>query len=105
MIYCTIGVSVHMCVVSARCPYLAGHVAAALKNDHDRPAAAHEDGVDDVGGDGKLARVELWLEHATADTLSLLARYLYTDEVPADAAGETLGTLGGLARELLLPRY
>lgn len=47
----------------------------------------------------------LCLEHASADTVALLVRYLYTDDIPTDGvSGEVLNSLAGLAQELMLPR-
>lgn len=47
----------------------------------------------------------LCLEHASAETVALLVRYLYTDDIPTGGvSGEVLNSLAGLARELLLPR-
>lgn len=47
----------------------------------------------------------LCLEHASAETIALLVRYLYTDDIPTGGvSGEVLNSLAGLARELLLPR-
>lgn len=93
-----------MAVISARCLYLVGHVDAALK------AEAEDKGIG--GGKRRVTRrrgdqprtVTLCLEHATAGTVPLLVRYLYTDEVPQDMSGQTLDTLGRLAQEVLLPR-
>lgn len=98
-----------MCVISVRCPYLAGHVQAALKSG-DEEGDGEDEGEGFTGGRGEnkeeptVARASVCLEHATPETLSLLVRYLYTDEVPDGPSGEVLGTLGGLAKELLLPR-
>lgn len=110
------GVPAHTSVISARCPYLIGHIEAARKSSPPSPATGNGDdarnrdndgdgGEDAKGGAGVSKTVALCLEHASADTVRLLARYLYTDEVPAaDVAGETLDALAGLAQELLLPR-
>lgn len=90
-----------MCVISARCLYLAGYIKAALE-------AAEEE-----TRDGKMQRssnsglpktVTFFLENATADAVGLLVQYLYTDEVPSDVAGQTLLALAGLGQDLLLPR-
>ncbi|CAM9542500.1 unnamed protein product [Pylaiella littoralis] len=110
------GVPAHTSVISARCPYLIGHIEAARKSSPPSPATGNGDdarnrdndgdgGEDAKGGAGVSKTVALCLEHASADTVRLLARYLYTDEVPAaEVAGETLDALAGLAQELLLPR-
>lgn len=99
------GVPVHMCLVSARCPYLAGHIEAALKNDSDGDARTGAGAARQADENGRLPMATLCLEHATADTVRLLVRYLYTDEVLSDGvSGKTFGTLVGLAKELLLPR-
>lgn len=89
-----------MSVISARCPYLAGYIEAAKR-------AEREEGQSDGATleESELPMVaELHLEHANADTIPLLARYLYTDEVQLGVPGKTLGELGGLAQELFLPR-
>lgn len=98
------GVPVHMCIISVRCPYLAGHVKAALKSASGDGVGAQEWRENGSGSESQIPTAELCLEHATADTVSLLARYLYTDELATDASGKALGTLGRLAKELFLPR-
>lgn len=107
------GVPVHMCLISARCPYLAGHIEAALKNSGEGDLGFEAGGADadqkrkqqKMDTAGGLQTATLCLEHATATTLRLLVRYLYTDELPTERmSSETLGTLGGLAKELTLPR-
>lgn len=93
------GLPAHLSVVSARCPYLIGHIEAARKSS---PSPSPS-----TPGYGSRSRaVELCLEHASADTVALLVRYLYTDDIPAGGgvSGEVLNSLAGLARELLLPR-
>ena len=84
------GIPAHMSVISARCPYLTGHIEAARKSSTpDVPKA-----------------VVLCLEHASAETVPLLVRYLYTDAFfSKDISGGTLDALAGLAQELMLPRY
>ncbi|CBN75162.1 conserved unknown protein [Ectocarpus siliculosus] len=98
------GVPAHMSVISARCPYLMGHIEAARKSTSASAAAdTNENGADNDGDASK--RVVLCLEHASAETVPLLARYLYADELPSDAtSGKTLEALARLANELLLPR-
>lgn len=93
-----------MSVISARCPYLLGHIEAARKSSSASAAAnTNENGADNDGDVSK--RVVLCLEHASAETVPLLARYLYADELPSDAtSGKTLEALARLANELLLPR-
>lgn len=130
-----------MSVISARCPYLLGHIEAARKHACSSAATpsavaeeAHEgsdsgalsrdntSGRSSRSSSGISARdkngaseaaVVLCLEHATADTVALLARYLYTDEIASPdgssdggviVSGEALDALAGLAQELLLPR-
>lgn len=102
-----------MCLISARCPYLAGHIEAALKSSGEGDVGSEAEGADagqkrkqqEADKEGGLQTATLCLEHATATTVKLLVRYLYTDELPAEGvSGETLGTLGGLAKELTLPR-
>ncbi|CAM9515190.1 unnamed protein product [Ectocarpus sp. 6 AP-2014] len=98
------GVPAHMSVISARCPYLMGHIEAARKSTSASAAAdTNENG---AGNDGDASkRVVLCLEHASAETVPLLTRYLYADELPSDAtSGKTLEALARLANELLLPR-
>ncbi|CAM9444842.1 unnamed protein product, partial [Hapterophycus canaliculatus] len=110
------GVPAHMSVISARCPYLMGHIEAARKHASSRAAtrAATSPAAVDEENAAETA-VVLCLEHATTDTVALLARYLYTDEIPSSdgggggggggvVSGETLDALAGLAQELLLPR-
>lgn len=81
-------------MVSARCPYLTGHIEAARKSSP----------LPSIPGDAPKA-VVLCLEHASEDTVALLVRYLYTDDIPTDGvSGEILNSLAGLAQELMLPR-
>lgn len=81
-------------MVSARCPYLTGHIEAARKSSPPPSAPA----------DSPRA-VLLCLEHASADTVALLVRYLYTDDIPkGGVSGETLDSLAELAQEIMLPR-
>lgn len=100
------GIPVHVCLISVRCPYLAGHVEAALTNKNNLDGSNninHGRAGRNNSGDRPVA--ELCLEYATVETVRLLVRYLYTDELPAEGvSGEALGTLGGLAKELMLPR-
>lgn len=108
------GVPAHMSVISVRCPYLIGYIEAARKSSSPSPATGQGDvrtyanGSDDdesAGGAGVSKTVVLCLEHANVDTVGLLMRYIYTDEIPvADVPGETLDAVAGLAQELLLPR-
>lgn len=99
------GVPVHMCIVSVRCPYLTGHIEAALKHSSSGDSRILVGAAQQANENDRLPTVALCLEHATADTVRLLVFYLYTDEIPSDGvSGEMLGTLGGLAKELLLPR-
>lgn len=106
----TTGVPAHMSVISARCPYLVGHIEAARKSSSASTAAAtkeirEEDANGDGGSDAVSKKVVLCLEHASAETVALLVRYLYADELPSDAtSGKTLEALARLANELLLPR-
>lgn len=94
-----------MCVISARCLYLAGYVKAALA------AAAEEEALN--GGSTQQQRssgnvpktASFMLENATADAVGLLVQFLYTDEVPSDVPGQTLLALAGLGQDLLLPRW
>lgn len=87
-----------MPVIAARCPYLVGHVEAALKAGQDDSSKIPQP------PSYRLQVAALCLEHATADSLDLLVRYLYTDEVPPGVSGGDLDTLAGLARETLLSR-
>lgn len=83
-----------------------GHIEAARKSSSASAAAATKEIRDDANDDGDVSkRVVLCLEHAGADIIALLARYLYIDELPSDAtSGKTLEALARLANELLLPR-
>lgn len=94
----TQGVAVHVAIVSARCPYLAGHVEAALKD----MKQGERNGNDDGGEQRDTISVSL--EHGSAETLALAVRFMYTDEVPLGISGETLNALAGLAKELMIPR-
>lgn len=87
-------------MLSVRCPYLLGHVEAALK-----PHEEQESGDDARGLRDELPRkVQLCLEHASTDAIGLLVRYLYTDEVPLGVSGGILDALASLAKEVMLPR-
>ena len=92
-----------MCVISARCLYLAGYIKAALKGAEEE----RRDG--DLlphGSNSELPKTAtFFLENATADAVGLLVQYLYTDDVPSDVAGQTLLALAGLGQDLLLPRW
>lgn len=101
-----------MSIISARCPYLTGYIEAARKPSAPSVAAGATITAADPGsvrnhdGDADVPKaVVLCLEHASAETVSLLVRYLYTDALLSDdASGETLDALAGLAQELMLPR-
>lgn len=94
-----------MAVVSVRCPYLAGHVQAALKGGEDGVSRQRQDEGEGMGeGTSSLPAAEVCLEHATVETLSLLVRYLYTDELVGDVSGKDLKGLIDLANEMRLPR-
>lgn len=99
-----------MCVISARCLYLAGYIKAALEAAEDEET--RDDGDDDLlqrknnNSSGELPKTAtFFLENATADAVGLLVQYMYTDEVPSDVAGQTLLALAGLGQDLLLPRW
>lgn len=103
-----------MSIISARCPYLTGYIDAARKSSALSAAAGTTTTATDTwnvrssnhDGEGDVPKaVVLCLEHASAETVPMLARYLYTDALLSDdASGETLDALAGLAQELMLPR-